>query len=301
MFVVMRIGFSLPQAGPHAQHFHELPAYAKAIEDLGADSLWVSDRILAAVDPTVGYGGSDTIPEAMRSVLDPLALVAAIGAITERVTIGTNVLIAPWYPPIMLARFLTTADIITKGRLVNGFGTGWSPEEYESVGVPMNQRGARLDECLDILDLYWSQDQISYQGKHWTIPATHVGLKPVRRPRPPVYLAAFAPASFARVGRRADGWMPAIVPSAGFDPAFLAAGITTIRAEAEKAGRDPGAIDVLLRVNPSPDSTVQQLVDAIDQSRDKAGIDNAYVDVNFYRSHAEALEVANEVFSAVGG
>lgn len=301
MFVVMRIGFSLPQVGPHAQHFDKLPAFAKQIEDLGAAGLWVSDRVLAAVNPTVGYGGSDTIPEGMRTVLDPLALITAIGMVTERLQIGTNVLIAPWYPPMLLARYLTTADIITKGRLVNGFGTGWSPEEYESVGVPMNQRGARLDECLDILDLYWSQDQIEYKGKHWSVPLTHVGLKPVQKPRPPLYLAAFAPASFARVGRRADGWMPAVVPAADFDPGFLAAGIATIRAEAEKAGRDPAAIDVLVRVNPRPGSTVPQLITAIKQIRDKTGIDNAYVDVNMYRDHAEALDVAGEVFSAVGG
>ncbi|MET0235782.1 MAG: TIGR03619 family F420-dependent LLM class oxidoreductase [Kibdelosporangium sp.] len=298
----MRIGFSLPQVGAHAHHYDKLPAYAKAIEDLGADGLWVSDRILAAVNPTVGYAGTDQIPEQMRAVLDPLALVAAIGAVTERITIGTNVLIAPWYPPILLARFLTTADIITNGRLVNGFGTGWSPEEYEAVGVPMNQRGTRLDECLDILDLYWSsQEQIEYQGKHWTVPPTHAGLKPVQRPRPPVYLAAFAPASFARVGRRADGWMPAIMPSADFDPAFLAGGIATIRDEAAKAGRDPDTIDVLLRVNPRPGITVPQIITAIEQSRDKAGITSAYVDVNLYTTHTEALDVAAEVFSAVGG
>jgi probable F420-dependent oxidoreductase len=301
MFGVMRIGFSLPQVGPHAQHFDELPAFAKAIEDLGASGLWVSDRIMAAVNPSVGYGGSDTIPEQMRTVLDPLALITAIGMVTDRVQIGTNVLIAPWYPPMLLARYLTTADIITKGRLVNGFGTGWSPEEYESVGVPMNQRGARLEECLDVLDLYWSQEQIEYKGKYTSIPLTHVGLKPVQRPRPPVYLAAFAPASFARVGRRADGWMPAIAPADDFDPGFLLAGITTIRAEAEKAGRDPAAIDVLLRVNPRPGVTVPQLITAIEKSRDAAGITNAYLDVNLYRSHAEALDVAGEVFSAVGG
>ncbi|MBP2327506.1 putative F420-dependent oxidoreductase [Kibdelosporangium banguiense] len=297
----MRIGFSLPQVGAHAHHYDQLPAYAKAIEELGADSLWVSDRVLAPVNPTVGYAGTDEIPEAFHSVLDPLALVAAVGTVTQRVTIGTNVLIAPWYPPILLARFLTTADIITGGRLITGFGTGWSPEEYASVGVPMKQRGARLEECLDILDAYWTTNPVQHQGEHWTIPPTYVELKPVQRPRPPVYLAAFAPASFARAGRRADGWMPMMVPSADFDPAFLTAGITAIRTEAEKAGRDPDTLDTLLRVNPRPGTTVQNIIDGIELAREKAGINHAYLDVNFYRHHAEALDIAGQVYSAVRG
>jgi probable F420-dependent oxidoreductase len=294
----MRIGFHLPQTGPHAHHFDKLPGYAKSLEDLGAASLWVSDRIAAPVNPLVNYPGTDSIPESFHSVLDPLALIAAIGAVTTRVQIGTNVLIAPWYPPILLARMLTTLDITTGGRLVPGLGTGWSPEEYTSVGVPMNQRGARLDECLDILDKYWTDNPMEYSGKYWTVPATYVALKPIQRPRPPVHLAAYAPASFARTGRRADGWMPAI--RADFDATFLKQGITTIRAEAEKAGRDPAAIGVIMRVNAEPGAPIDDIVTTIDRAHTHAGIDHAYVDVNAYtETHEQALDFAQKVFATL--
>ncbi|GAB3889213.1 hypothetical protein GCM10029964_058330 [Kibdelosporangium lantanae] len=160
----MRIGFSLPQYGPHTTQFAKLPGYARDLEALGAASLWVSDRVLAPVHPTVNYPGTDGIPTEFHAILDPLALMAAIGAVTTRVEIGVNVLIAPWYPPILLARTLTTIDVITAGRLIPGFGLGWSPEEYIATGVPMKQRGRRLDECLDILDAYWTRNPVEYAG-----------------------------------------------------------------------------------------------------------------------------------------
>jgi alkanesulfonate monooxygenase SsuD/methylene tetrahydromethanopterin reductase-like flavin-dependent oxidoreductase (luciferase family) len=165
--------------------------YAKTLEDLGAASLWASDRVIAPVHPTVNYPGTGGIPERFRSVLDPLALLTAIGSVTTRVEVGTNVLVAPLYPPILLARTLTSLDVITGGRLIAGFGAGWSPDEYASVNVPMRERGRRLDECLDILSRYWQDDPGAYAGEYWTIPETYVGLKPVRKP--PVYLAGATP------------------------------------------------------------------------------------------------------------
>lgn len=181
----MRIGFTIPQMGSFARRADEAGRFATEAEALGADSLWVGDRLLAPVEPTVGYGGGDTIPEAFRTVLDPFAMMAVAAAATERAEIGSNVLQAPWYAPALLARSLTTIDLISGGRLLPGFGTGWSPEEYEAVGVPMKERGVRLDEALDALEAWWTTDPVEYEGRYTRIPATHVGLKPARRPRPP--------------------------------------------------------------------------------------------------------------------
>jgi probable F420-dependent oxidoreductase len=293
----MRIGFSLPQTGNHAHHSDQLPSYAKTIEELGAASLWVSDRILAPVNPTVGYAGTDKIPASFHSILDPLAVISAIGIITERVEIGTNVLIAPWYPPILLARAFTTIDVLTRGRLVAGLGIGWSPEEYQAANVPMSERGSRLDECLDILHTYWTDNPVEHTGKHWTIPATYVALKPVRQP--PIYLGGFTPAAFARIGRRADGWMPSLMASADFDTSFASQALATIRAEAEKAGRDPATIDVIARVNATPATTFDDIVTTITRLRDEAGIDHAYLDVNSAANHQAAIETAGKLLTAL--
>src|SRR3954464_1252073 len=163
----MRIGFTLPQLGPLAHHVRDAARYAREAEALGADSLWVCDRLLAPVNPSIGYAGTDTIPPEFRAVLDPFALPAVAAPATERVSLGSNVFIAPWYPPVMLARSLTTIDQLSDGRLIAGFGTGWSPEEYEAVGISIHERGARLDETLNALDALWTANPAEYHGQHW--------------------------------------------------------------------------------------------------------------------------------------
>lgn len=287
----MKIGFSLPQNGAQNAQFATIPQYAKTLEDLGAASLWVSDRLLAPVHPTVSYPGTDGIPARFRAVLDPLALLSAIGAITTQVEIGTNILQAPLYPPILLARTLTTIDVITGGRLITGFGVGFSPEEFAAVNVPMRERGRRLDECLDILDRYWKDNPVEYAGEHWTIPSTYVERKPVRKP--PVYLAAISPAALDRVARRADGWLPVAFPGQPLDD--IRAGLDGIRAAAAKAGRDPAGIKVIVSLNPQPGTTVDAVLAAIEDA-DKLGVDHVVVTASrALERQADSLEFAREV------
>jgi hypothetical protein len=116
----VRIGFTLPQMGALAHYPREVTRFARQAEQLGADSLWVGDRLLAPVNPTVGYGDGGTIPRAFHAVLDPFVLLSIAAVSTERVQIGANVLNAPWYPPAVLARSLTSIDLVSGGRLVQG-------------------------------------------------------------------------------------------------------------------------------------------------------------------------------------
>ena len=294
----MRIGFALPQFGAPAHEADQIADFARSVEAMGGDGLWVADRLLAPVDPKVGYAGSTTIPREFHAVLDPFTLMAVAAAVTERVQIGSNVLNAPWYPPALLARSLTSIDRVSRGRLVVGFGVGWSPEEYEAAGVPMGERGARLDECLDGLEAIWTTDPAEYHGRHWSIPATHANLKPAQTPRPPIYLAAFAPKAMERVAARADGWLRSTGREAG--TSIPAAHITTplghIRQLAEKPGRDPRSIDAILRVYPTEDGTIDQTVDTLVRARDEAGIDNAFVDL---QSLAVSVEHTKELAGRV--
>ena len=255
------LGFAVPQFGQSAHA--GLARFARTAEELGADSLWVGDRLLAAVRPTVGYQGRDTIPEQFRTNLDPFIALTVAASVTSRVQLGSSVFVAPWYPPAQLARQLTSIDVISDGRLLPGFGIGWSPEEYQAAGAPFARRGAQLDELLDALDALWTANPVAHDGPRWSIPESWVNLKPVQRPRPPVYLGAFTPASLKRLGERADGWMAVVQVPDGVDLDRLRAQRRVIDDAARAAGRDPSAIHTYVRINVAAGAAIEAVADAI--------------------------------------
>ncbi|MGO4445175.1 TIGR03619 family F420-dependent LLM class oxidoreductase [Mycobacterium sp. 2YAF39] len=266
------LGFAVPQFGEAA--YAELARFASTAEELGADSLWVGDRLLAAVQPTVGYAGQDTIPERFRTCLDPFIALAVAATATTRVGLGSSVFVAPWYPPVQLARQLTSIDVVSGGRLLPGFGVGWSPEEYQAAGAPFRRRGAQLDELLDALDTLWTANPVAHQGDRWSIPQSWVNLKPAQEPRPPIYLGAFTPAGLERVGRRADGWTGVVQVPAGVNVDMLSLQRKAIDDAARAAGRDPSAIHSYIRINVAENTPVEQVAEAV-----KVLADNGYSDV----------------------
>ncbi|MFJ8752946.1 TIGR03619 family F420-dependent LLM class oxidoreductase [Streptomyces sp. NPDC102441] len=275
---------TLPTFGPDAQP-EGIMRVSRTAEDMGYDSLWTGDRVLAPVAPSVPYPGQDGVmPRTYENHLDPLVALTFAAAHTNRVRLGTSTLNGLWQPPIMLARSLATLDVVSRGRLDVGLGLGWMPEEYEAVDVPWSGRGARLDETLDVLDGYWSGGTFAHEGPLFTVPETRVGLRPHQRPGPPVLLAAFTPRGFARIGRRLDGWLPGAMPLTRLMDMWGA-----IVEEAEKAGRDPASLRMALRVNPvltgtaaEPEQVPQRgtLEQYVDYAREaaEAGVHELFVD-----------------------
>lgn len=243
----MKLGVHLAQIGSTATP-QAVRASARAAEELGYDSVWVLDRLLAPLDPSCGYGGTDLpLPPELARNLDPLTALTWAAAVTERVGLGTSVLCAPFYPAAPLARALTSLDVLSGGRLQVGLGQGWSPEELAAAGSSMAERGARLEELLDVLDAWWGDDPVAHTGPTATIAPSAGGLKPVARPgrsRPPVLLAAYSPAGLDRVARRADGWHPAGMPIEALAPTFAG-----VRDRAASYGRDPDALRLVVRAN----------------------------------------------------
>src|ERR1700756_2315507 len=146
----MRFGFALPQVGS-AVGPEGLVMVAKRAEDLGFDSLWVLDRILWPVNPRAPYPiGDGSLSVQYKNVLDPVETLTFVAAHTRRIALATGVLDLPWYNPVLLARRLTTLDILSGGRLRLGFGIGWSQDEYEAAGASWKDRGRRADESLSV-------------------------------------------------------------------------------------------------------------------------------------------------------
>ncbi|GAA2071163.1 TIGR03619 family F420-dependent LLM class oxidoreductase [Actinomadura alba] len=281
----MRIGLAVPQYGAFTNP-DDIVQVSRAAEAMGFDGLWAGDRILAPLDPADRYpGGDGTLPPEYLSFLDPIGVLTLAAAVTDRVRLGTSTLNVLWYPPVLLARTLTTLDLISHGRLDAGFGLGWSRDEYEAVNVSWAGRGARLDETLDVLEKIWSDAVVEHDGPRFSIPPSTIGAKPVQRPRPPILLAGFTPAGLSRVGRRADGWL-----GVGMPLPYLTGMWESILREADAAGRDRSALRLVQRLNPrltgekaEPDQipfrgTVGQLIDYA-RSAAGAGVHEIFIDL----------------------
>jgi len=240
----MRFGFALPQvgsaAGPEA-----LVMVAKRAEDLGFESLWVLDRILWPVNPRAPYPiGDGSLPVKYKSVLDPLETLTFAAAHTSHIALGTGVLNLPWYNPVLLARRLSTLDVLSSGRLRVGFGIGWSPDEYEAAGVRWEERGKRADELIKALKKIWTTDPVEFQGKYYRIPKSVIGPKAVQKPHPPIYMAAFTPSALKRAATEANGWFPVGIPLSGVGSIF-----DEIKSMAKDVGRDSSALELIVGAN----------------------------------------------------
>ncbi|MGC9501797.1 TIGR03619 family F420-dependent LLM class oxidoreductase [Streptomyces sp. WG7] len=297
----MRIGFTLPQFHRQAYGIARTAEFAREVELAGAASLWVGDRNLAAVHPRIGYGGQGTtIPVELNPAADPFVLLGIAASATERVLLGSHVLIAPLYPPVQLARALTSIDLISGGRLLPGFGIGWSPEEYEAAGPDFSTRGARMNELLDALEAIWTSDPAEYQGKILSVPLHHSPLKPARRPRPPFYLGALSERALRRVAERGDGWLPLCTVPSWVDIEGLVAHRALIDRWATEAGRDPAAIDTVLRVNIDAGTPTGQVADAVKAIHEGTGIDHVMVDTTYaIETVDEAIQHAVEMIGLV--
>lgn len=241
----MKLGFILPQIGPLGS-YEGITKAAERAEALAYDSVWVTERLLYPVKPQTPYAGraDGSLPEGYKYVLDPLDTLTFVAGRTKRVALGTSVLNMPFYHPLILARRLTTLDVLSEGRLRVGFGQGWSKDEFDATGAVFQHRGARADEFIRALKAIWTTDPVEFRGKFFHIPKSIILPKPVQKPHPPIYLAAFAPSALQRTATLADGWNPVGMPIAG-----MAETIATLKTMMQEAGRDPSSLYVVVRAN----------------------------------------------------
>jgi probable F420-dependent oxidoreductase len=240
--VLMRLGFVLPLIGSWAGP-EGLTRVATRAEELGLDSVWVTDRSLFPTDPQTPYPGGP-LAEVYKWALDPLDVLTFVAGQTTRIGLGSSIINLLWYQPVLLARRLTTIDVLSNGRLQVGLGQGWSKDEYDVAGTPWTNRGKRFDEALEALFTIWSDDPVEFHGEFYEIPRSHISIKPVQKPHPPVYLAAYTPAAQARVARYTDGWHPTGIP---LD--YLPETFASIKAQADAAGRNGSALELVVRAN----------------------------------------------------
>jgi probable F420-dependent oxidoreductase len=176
-------------------------------------------------------------------VQDPLAISAYVAGVTERARIGLAVVNLPFYAPLVLAKALTSIDVLSSGRLDVGLGLGWNPDEFRAAGVPMERRGARAEDFVQALRAAWADDPVEHKGEFYEIPHASVQPKPAQRPGPPLLFGGSAEPSLRRAGRLGDGW----ISSSGFPAARMPDAVATLRTARQERGLGWDGFRVIVR------------------------------------------------------
>lgn len=163
---------------------------------------WADSRGFASVSMPEHHGVDDGY------IPSPVPMAAAVASNTEHMRIRFYLLLLPLYHPVRLAEDLAVVDLLSKGRIEVYVGSGYRPEEYVGLGLPMRDRGRRMDEGIEILKLCWTEDTFDYDGKYWQLKDVRVIPKPVQKPRPKIILGGASPASARRAARIGDGYAP---------------------------------------------------------------------------------------------
>jgi probable F420-dependent oxidoreductase len=225
--------FSLPGVRPIGSV--ALTAHAVRAEELGFDSVWVSDHFYLSL---ARYGGGD----GLWGSLEPLSTLAGLAMTTSRVRLGTLVLGAAFRHPAVLAKAATTIDVLSGGRLDLGIGAGWYRDEFEAFGFAFGDVGDRfstLEDCVEVLDALLPGGPVSLEAGRVRLVEAYNRPEPVQRPRPPIWIGAKGGDRALRlVAAHADGWNSVW----RWTPEAFGERIARARELAERAGRDPASV-----------------------------------------------------------
>ena len=285
----MDIGCHLPTQGPLATR-EALTRFCREAEARNIASLWVSDHVVFPRQKSGEYPGGRFPHAPDTAYLEPVAVLAAAAMATERARLGSSVFILGHRHPVVMAKMLTTIDALSTGRLIVGVGVGWWEEELTILGVPYKQRGRHADEILKIFKTLWTSDHPTFEGEFFRFDDLGFQPKPVQKPYPPIWVGGNSAGAFRRVVEYGNGWHATFL-----SPEQLQAGLTQLRAAADKAKRSMDTIEISMRVGakgPIRESR-QQLLDLLGAYK-RAGLTHVVLD--FRRdSLTEMLEALDAV------
>ena len=245
----MKFGIRIPppQMGPIGDP-DWIIRYAKLVESLGFESIWVIDHALMCIeyDSTYPYKTTGRTPiPAEAHMPDPLILMTWIAAATERLRLGTSMLILPQRHPILLAKEVATLDAYSKGRVTLGVGVGWVQEEVEILRQDFHDRGRRANEWIRVLRALWSEGLSEFEGDYFQFKDVASYPKPVQSGGVPLMIGGHSAAAAARAGRFGDEFYPHW-STRGPNVEALAELRSVIRLAADEAGRDPASVGLTL-------------------------------------------------------
>lgn len=217
--------------------------FATALEAAGVESVWAVEHVVVAdnYEPNYPYSADGRMPSKAPDAVpmpDPLELLTFFAASTERLRLGTAVVVAPLHSATLLAKRAATLDVLSAGRLLLGLGIGWQKEEYAAVGAPFERRGLRLEESVAAMRCLWGDGSATYHGQTVSFEQVHLVPKPANG-TVPIVLGGNSGPAVERAGRMADGWFPYTI-----GPEDFASAAEALRDAARRAGREPSEIEI---------------------------------------------------------
>jgi len=217
----------------------------QGIEAIGFDALNMFDHVVMGY-PTETRRAPFYTPQ--MPIMEAFSLLCFAAGVTQKIRLGTSVLVLPQRQPTLVAKQVATLDILSGGRAFLGVGSGWQKSEYEALGEDFHTRGRRMDEAIAMLRAYWGDEHVNFAGEFYQLDEIAMEPKPPQGSGIPVFIGGTKGAALRRVVTHGDGWMAMNAP--GDSP--LEQRLEQLWEYAQAAGRDPGTIRLQMSLSPGP-------------------------------------------------
>ena len=243
----MTFGCNLPNRGALATP-ENLRTLARQAEELGFDHLWLSDHIVMPAQVASPYPYSPTGVshlDPLEPYFEPLSTLCYLAGCTQRIKMGTHVLVLPYRNPLFTAKIVSSLDNMSGGRVILGVGVGWMEEEFKALGLnTYPERGRVANEHIRIFKELWTKDDPQFTGRYHQFSGIKFFPKPSQKPHPPIWVGGHSPAALRRAARLGDGWMPFGRPPMTLEPEEIADLVDQLRDMSVEAGRSREVVDI---------------------------------------------------------
>ena len=269
----MRFGVHLVAAGKMIEG-ESLARVARRAEELGYDSLWVSDHILfpTQLQSAYPYSPDGKLPlDPSNPLLEPFTVLSYVAAVTNTIKLGTSVIIVPYRDPLVTAKIVSSLDVLSEGRFIFGVGVGWLEEEFRALRQNLRDRAAQTREALLAMKACWTQENPEFHGKFFDFADIKFAPKPRQKPHPPIWFGGNSLPALKRAVEYGDGWH-----AVWETPKEVSEKATILRDLCTKAGKNFTDFPLTINVNNRVPYTIENV-----KQYEAAGISMMFIPRSF--------------------
>ncbi len=284
----MRFGVHLVASGKMIEG-EKIAGVARRAEELGYDSLWVSDHIIFPTElrSAYPYSPDGKLPlDPTNPLLEPFTVLTYAAAVTKTVKLGTSVVIVPYRDPLVMAKIVSSLDVLSNGRFIFGVGVGWLDEEFRALRLNLRDRAAQTKEALSVMKACWTQDDPEFHGKFFDFSGIQFAPKPRQKPHPPIWFGGNSLPALKRAVEQGDGWH-----AVWMTPEEVANTANILRDLCAKTGKDFAKFPLTINVNHKVPLTVENV-----KKYEEAGVSMMFIP-RYFNSDVDDMITNMETFA----